>query len=331
MVRFLLAFSSLAVTASSAWAGATDLFPEKVKDFGTSARGQVLVHYFRFTNTTNQMISLGQPRVSCGCTSAAVTTNSLAPGGTAAVVAYMDTRRISVPYTTKSVIVYVPVSMGNSFEEVALRVQTVCRDDLMFSPDTLAMGTVKHGEGGKATTKVTLTSDATWQVTEATSTGKFVKVEFKQESRNGSIVTYEVTATLDPACPEGNWVSDIHLKTSNVALGLLRIPVTVNVTPNVATTTPETVQLGEVTVGNAVEKKVVVQAGGVPFKVVGVKGADDVLGVSVEGEDAKASQTIKVSLNPTQTGKFMRSVELLTDNKDKPKLIIPISATVVGK
>lgn len=330
MLRILLAIGTVMCSTNAVWAGASDLFPEKVKDFGTSARGQVLVHYFRFTNTTNQTLTLGQPRVSCGCTSAAVTTNSLAPGGSAAVVAYMDTRRISVPYTTKSVIVYVPISTGNSFEEVALRVQTVCRDDLILSPDTLAIGTVKHGESGKATAKVTLTSDPNWQVTEATSTGKFVKVEFKQESRSGSIVTYEVTATLDPACPEGNWVSDVHLKTSNASVGQLRIPVTVNVTPSAAAAVPETVQLGEVTVGTAVEKNVVIQAGGAPFKVVSVSGTDEVLGVTVVGDASKASQVITLSLKPTQAGDFTRTVEVLTDSKVKPKVSIPITAKVVG-
>ncbi|MBY0514607.1 MAG: DUF1573 domain-containing protein, partial [Gemmataceae bacterium] len=169
-------------SAGMAWAGAGDLFPEKVKDFGVSPRGPVLVHYFRFTNTTGQPLTLGQPRVSCGCTSAAVTTSRVAPGETAAVVAYMDTRRITTPYTTKSVIVYVPVSVGNNFEEVSLRVQTVCRDDLMMSPDTLAMGTVKQGETGKATTKVTFTSDPNWQVTDATSTGRFVEVAVREEA-----------------------------------------------------------------------------------------------------------------------------------------------------
>src|SRR5947208_11616887 len=156
MLRFVLAVSTVVLTSNMAGAGAGDLFTEKVKDFGTTPRGPVLIHYFRFTNTTGQIISVGQPRVSCGCTSAAVTTNKVAPGETAAVVAYMDTRRITTPYVTKSVIVYVPVTTGNNVEEVALRVQTVCRDDLTMSPDTLAFGTVQKGAGAKLTTKVTV-------------------------------------------------------------------------------------------------------------------------------------------------------------------------------
>ena len=120
----------------------------------------------------------------------------------AAVIAQMDTRRIPTPNATKSVLVYVPF-LAPTQEEVTLRVQTVARDDLMMSPDVLSFGNIKSGTGAKMTTKVTFMSDPNWTITEATSTGGYVKAEFKQESRNGSLVTYEVTATLDKDCPGG--------------------------------------------------------------------------------------------------------------------------------
>ena len=328
MFRFVLAVSTVIVSTSAAWAGAADLFTEKVKDFGTTPRGPVLVHYFRFTNTTGQVITLGQPRVSCGCTSAAVTSNRVAPGETAAVVAYMDTRRITTPYVTKSVIVYCPVTIGNSIEEVSMRVQTVCRDDLMMSPDTLAFGNIKKGAGGKLSTKVTFTSDPNWQITEATSTGAFVKVEAKQEARNGNTVTYEVTATLDKDCPVGYWLSEINLKTNNAGVATLRVPVTVNVS-NAVAASPDTVQLGEISLGTSVEKQVVIQSG-TPFKIVNIKGDDGQLGVKVESQDAKATHVLIVSARPNSVGGFTRSVEIVTDNKDQPTVIVPVVAKVIG-
>jgi len=234
MTRYIVVLAGLFGGAAPAWAGAADLFPDKVKDFGVSPRGTILVHYFRFTNTTGQPLQLGQPRVSCGCVSAYILKNQIAPGETTAVVAQMDPRRIPTPYTTKSVTVYVPF-FSPTVEEVSLRVQTVCRDDLIMSPDSLAFGTVQKGKGAKATTKVTLTSDPSWQVTAAESTGGYVKVEVKQESRVGSQVTYEVTATLEKDCPAGNWTSDVYLTTNKADIPKLRIPVTVNVTNTVAT------------------------------------------------------------------------------------------------
>jgi hypothetical protein len=327
MKRLIIAVAALVAAAAPAWAGPSDLFSEKAVDFGVSPRGTILVHYFRFTNTTNQAITLGNPRVSCGCVSAAVSTNRVAPGESAAVIAYMDTRRIPTPNVTKSVLVYVPFQ-APVFEEVVLRVQTVARDDLMMSPDTLAFGSVKKGQGAKISTKVTFLSDPNWQVTEATSTGGYVKAEVKQDSRSGGLVTYEITAVLDKDCPAGNWVSDINLKTSNPAVAKLRIPVSVNVVASMAVS-PEAVKFGDVALGTTPEKKVTLQ-GGSPFKILKVNGVDEQLKVVIEKSEASPVHTIVLAANPKAMGGFTRNVEIVTDSKDQPKIIVPVTAKVVA-
>lgn len=329
MKHLVYAVAALLGTAASAFAaGPSDLFTEKVADFGTTPKGTVLVHYFRFTNNTKQTMSLGTPRVSCGCTSASVSKNQVAPGESAAVIAYMDTRRIPTPNVTKSVLVYVPF-LSPTQEEVVLRVQTVARDDLMMSPDVIAFGDVKMGQGAKKSTKVTFMSDSNWKITEATSTGGFVKTEIKEDSRQGSMVTYEITAILDKGCPAGNWVSDINLTTSNAAVAKLRVPVTVNVTPAVAIS-PEAAAFGKLPMGVEMEKKITLKSGK-PFKILEVKGADEQLKVTVEKDGASEVHTIVVAANPKSVGGFTRMVEIVTDDKDQPKLIIPVTAQVVVK
>jgi len=328
MSRFVLAVVGILGTSALATAGPADFFEERVKDFGTTPRGPVLVHYFRFTNTTGQTITLGQPRVSCGCTSAGILKAQIAPGETSAVVAQMDTRRIPTPNTVKSVIVYVPVFGPGTAEEVSLRVQTVCRDDLIMTPDTLAFGNLKKGQGGKATTKVTFTSDPNWQVTESTSTGGFIKVSHKLESRQGSYVTYEITATLDKECPVGNWTSDVYLKTSNPAVAQLRIPVTVVVTTPVAVK-PEAVQFGDLAIGTPAERRVIVQAT-TPFKIVKVNSGDEQVGVKVDTQDAKPVHVVTLSLTPKLIGGFTRNLEIQTDNREQPTVVVPMSAKVIG-
>jgi hypothetical protein len=328
MTRLVIAAAVIIGTAAPAWAGPGDLFTEKANDFGTTPRGTVLVHYFRFTNTTNQTLTVGSPRVSCGCVSATVSKGSVAPGESAAVIAYMDTRRIPQPNVTKTVTVFVPF-LSPTQEEVQLKVTTVARDDLMMSPDTLAFGAIKSGVGGKVSTKVTFLSDPNWKITEATSTGGYVKAEFKEESRSGNTVTYEVTATLEKGCPAGNWVSDINLKTSNAAVTKLRVPVSVNVTPSVAIT-PESAAFGDLPVGVASEKKITIESG-TPFKILEVKGSDEQLKVTVEKKDASPVHTIILAANPKTIGGFTRTVEIVTDNKDQQKIIIPVTAKVVQK
>ena len=197
-----------------------------------------------------------------------------------------------------------------------------------MSPDTLAFGNVPRGKTAKARTKVTFTSDPNWEVKESKSTGGYVGVSHKLDSRNGNTVTYEITATLDKDCPVGNWTADVYLKTSNSAIEKLRIPVTVNVTAPVAAS-PEAVQFGNVAIGNATEKSVTLQSG-TPFKILNVKGADDQLDVKVESTEAKAVHVIRLSASPKLVGGFVRKVEITTDNKEQPKVIIPVAAKVIG-
>ena len=328
MSRYVLGIAGVLAFSGLALAGPADMFEEKDKDFGVSPKGTVLVHYFRFTNTTKQTVTLGQPRVSCGCVTPALTKNQVAPGETAAVIAYMDTRRIPNAGVTKSVMVFVPFTSPN-FEEVSLKVTTVTRDDLLMSPDTLAFGSAIKGKGAKATTKVTFTSDANWTVTKASSTGAYVLPEFKVSARNGTTVTYEVTANLDKECPAGNWTSDIYLETSNAAVAKLRIPVTVTVSASVAAS-PEAVTFGSVKMGEPTEQKVTIQSK-TPFKILEVKGADDQLTVKVDKDANRAVHTVTIAASPKATGGFARTVEIVTDNKDQPSVIVQVTAKVVEK
>lgn len=328
MTRFVLGIAGLLAFGSFAMAGPADMFEEKEKDFGVSAKGTVLIHYFRFTNNTKQTVTLGQPRVSCGCVTPALSKNQLAPGETAAVIAYMDTRRIPHAGVTKTVIVYVPFQ-SPTFEEVALKVTTVTRDDLLMSPDTLAFGNVTKGKDAKVSTKVTFTSDANWEIKKATSTGAYVKPEFKLSSRNGTTVTYDVTATLDKDCPAGNWTSDIYLETSNTAVAKLRIPVTVNVSAPVAVS-PDTIAFGTVQMGSAAEKTITIQSS-TPFKILDVKGADDQVTVKVDKDAAQAVHTVVVAANPKAAGGFARKLEIVTDNKDQPTVIVQVTGKVIEK
>jgi hypothetical protein len=325
MTRYMLGIVALVALHGTTFAGPADLFEAKEKDFGVSPKGTMLVHSFRFTNTTNETITLGQPRVSCGCVTPALTTNRVAPGETAAVIAYMDTRRIQYAGVTKTVLVYVPFQ-SPQFTEVALRVTTVTRDDLMMSPDTIAFGTVTKGKGATATTKVTFTSDPKWEVKEAKSSGAFVKPEFKLVSRSGTVITYEVTANLDKACPSGNWTSDIFLETSNAAVAKLRIPVTVIVSPAVSAL-PEVVSFGNMKMGQEPEQKVTLTAG-TPFKILEVTGAGDDFTVKVDTNVAQASHTVTITANPKVAGGVNRTLEIVTDNKELPKVLVPVTAKV---
>jgi hypothetical protein len=124
-------------------------------------------------------------------------------------------------------------------------------------------------------------------------------------------------------------VSDIHLTTSNTAVAKLRIPVTVTVTPGVAIT-PESAAFGNLPIGVQSEKKITIKAGS-PFKILEVRGSDEQLKVVVERSDASDVHTILLAAYPKAAGGFTRTVEIVTDNKEQPTVVIPVTAKVIPK
>ncbi len=327
MHRLILAVIAATGTAGGAFAGAQDYFGETTKDFGTTPRGPVLVHYFPVRNTGTHTVTLGQPRVSCGCVSASIVgKTTLAPGESTTVLAQMDTRRIPQANVLKSVIVYVAFLTPYA-EEVQLRVLAIARDDLVMSPDTIAIGTLRKGQGGKSTTRVTFHSDANWKITEASSTGAYVKALATQVSRKGNEVSYDITATLDPECPVGNWTADIWVKTTTPGVEKLRIPVTVNVVAPIVVN-PEAVKFGDVKIGEKSEQKVILQ-GSQPFKVTAIKGAEGDLEVVQVAEGARPVHILKLSFMPKVAGDVVWSIEITTDHADQAKVIVPVTGRVV--
>jgi hypothetical protein len=324
MRQLLVCGAVLAVCAGQASASARDFFTEFVKDFGTTPRGPALTHYFQVKNTSTQPVTLGTARVSCGCVSANVLKNQLAPGETTAVVAVMDTRRIPQAGVTKTVTVYVPF-LSPVLEEVELKVQAIARDDLVISPEGLAFGTVKKGKGGTATVKLTLYNFGGWQVSEPQSTGQYVSAEVKQVNRQPAEVTYELTATLKDDCPAGNWTADVWVKTNAPGVERLRVPVTVNVVASI-TANPEAVSIASAKVGETTEHRVLL-TGASPFKIVEIKGTDDEVRIKTASDEARPVHILTVAVKPKAAGTIARSFEILTDSKEQPKVTVSLKAT----
>lgn len=328
MPRLLLSTFVLAAAATAAAAGPQEFFSENVKDFGITPRGPVLVHYFTVKNTSSQTVTIGQPRVSCGCVSASVVKSTLAPGESTAVVAQMDTRRIPQAGVLKSVTVYVPF-LTPTAEEVHLRVQSIARDDLVLTPDSLAFGTVRKGQGGKATVRLTFYSDANWQVTEPTSTGAYIKATVKAGAKQGNQVSYDVEATLDAECPVGNWTADVWVKTTAAGIEKFRIPVSVTVVAPIALN-PDAIKFGDVKVGESSEQRLLLQ-GNAAFKILKVTGGDDTLTAAPMSDESRPVHVLKLTLNPKVAGDVTRTIEVETDHKEQPKLTIPLVARGVAK
>jgi hypothetical protein len=326
MVRYSLMLAAVLATAGSAsavtWAEAT--FNELSKDFGSAPRGPTLSHPFRLVNNTKGEITIASVRVSCGCVSASALKTTLKPGEETAILARMDTNRFS---GTKSVTIFVQFSQPQ-WEEVRLVVQANSRDDVILSPESLAMGHAKRGSAPSATVEVTLLASQA-KVTGVQSESNYVQTMLKETKKDNGELTYNLTAKLRSDAPVGKWYTEVWLKTNSPSMPKVRVPLTVEV-ESALSVSPAAVSLGQVAVGSQVERKVIVR-GTQPFRITDVRGADGELIVSDSANDSQAIHVLTVTLKASKPGDLNRTLRVITDLKEEGEIDFRAQGQVTAK
>jgi len=326
MVRYslmlLVALATAGSTQAATWAEAT--FDELSKDFGSAPRGPTLSHPFRLVNNTKGDITIASVRVSCGCVSASALKTTLKPGEETAILARMDTNRFS---GTKSVTIFVQFSQPQ-WEEVRLVVQANSRDDVILSPESLAMGHAKRGSSPSATVSVTLLGSQS-KVTGVQSESNYVQTTLKETKKENGELTYSLTAKLRADAPVGKWYTDVWLKTNNPAMPKVRVPLTIEI-ESALSVSPAAVSLGQVAVGSQVERKVIVR-GTQPFRITEVRGADGELVVSDSANDSEAIHVLTVTLKGSKPGDLNRTLRVITDLKEEGEIDFRAQGQVTAK
>jgi hypothetical protein len=326
MLRYSFVLVAGFLSAAPALAGtwAEGMFEELSKDFGSVPRGQVLTHPFTIRNTTGQTVTISGVRVSCNvCTSAAILKGQLQPGEETAVSVRMDSGKF---LGVKTVYVYVTFSEPQ-YDEVRLWIQANSRDDVNLSPDTLAFGPIKKGDGPSKSVSVTFYGGGVSEITEVQSDSNYVQAQTGAARRNGNEVTYDLTVKLRASTPVGNWYTDVWVKTNNPSMPRVRVPLTVQIEPPL-TVNFTTVSLGEVKVGATAERKLVVR-GDRPFKITAVKGTDDVVEVKNPSNDSKEQHVLTVRLKAAKPGEVDRTLKVVTDIKDEGEIEFRAKGNVV--
>jgi uncharacterized protein DUF1573 len=328
MLRYTLVLLAGLATAAPALAGswADALFEELSKDFGSVPRGPTLQHPFRIKNTTSHVVTIAGVRVSCGqCSSASALKSTLNPGEETAVMGYMDTTRFS---GVKTITVYVSFSQP-AYEEVRLWMQANARDDVSFSPDTIALGQTKRGSSPTAATTITFLGQPQAQITEAKCESNYIQASFTELKREGAEVSYKLSAKLRSDAPVGKWYTDVWVKTNMASLPKVRVPLTVEI-ESALTLSPSAVALGQVPVGGETERRVILK-GVKPFKIASIKGSDNELHVRDNTTDSKQVHVLTVTLKGTKAGDVTRRLQIVTDLPEDNTIDFEAKGQVVPK
>ncbi len=216
-----LALAGPALSAS--WA--ESMFDESSCDFGAVPRGPTMNHHFRIKNNTGKTVTIGNVRVSCGCTQARAMKTKLNADEETAIFAQMDTSRFS---GSRTVTIFVRFDEPQ-YEEVRLRVTANSREDLSISPDTVDLGQVKVGETTTKTAKITFSTGGKDKIQEVASDSNFIQATVKEMKRGDFSVEYQLSVKLQPETPAGRWYTTVWIKTGNSAMPRISVPIMVEV------------------------------------------------------------------------------------------------------
>ena len=305
----LVAFLGVA-TQAQAQTKAASMFDELSRDFGSVPRGQVVSHPFRIVNNTKHPVRIASVRPSCmKCSSVQTLKTYLQPGEETAIIGSMDTNMF---IGTKNITIFVLFDQPQR-EEVRLLMQANSRDDVTFTPSTLAFGQVKRGAEPEGKIVIAFPGGGQTKILEVKSESNYVVPTMKEIKRGSGETAYEITAKLRKDTPAGKWYTDLWLKTNNASIASLRVPVTVEVEAPLSVT-PSTVSLGQVKAGTESDRKVIIR-GVRPFRIIGITGTDKQVQVRTTNNENIAVHVLTVTLNPNETGDLSRRILIQTDMK----------------
>jgi hypothetical protein len=300
------------------------LFEEFNKDFGSVPHGQVLTHSFVVKNTTGQTVTISHARPSCTlCTSVEVLKGQLRPGEETTVYVRMDSGKF---FGVKTVYIYVTFTEPQ-YDEVRLWIQANSRDDVNLTPDTIAFGQIHRGDAPSKTISITFYGSTPSDITEVQGESNYIQPKIGPARRNGSEVTYDLTVKLRSDTPVGKWYTDVWVKTNNPSIPRVRVPLTVSIDPAITVNTT-ILTLGEVKVGQSVERKLVVR-GVKPFKITDIKGTDGVIEVQNNSDESREQHVLTVRLKGDKPGTIDRTLKVITDIKDEGEVEFRAKGNVV--
>ena len=323
----LMALGTSGAASAATWADS--MFEELSKDFGSVPRGPTLTHPFHLTNKTQQTVHIAGVRVSCGCTSASALQNELAPGQGTAIVAEMDTRKFT---GLKAVTIFVQFDQP-SWEEARLWVQANSRDDVTITPEALAFGQTKRGSSPSASVTVAFLGNGQLKVTEARCESNYVQTTLKELRRDDNEVSYQVTGRIRPDTPVGKWYTDIWLTTDNETTSKVRVPLTVEIVSPLSMS-PGGVVLGQIKAGGQAERRVIVR-GVQPFRIVAIKGTDNLVSVRDSTTASKPVHVLTVTVKSPKAGEFNRPIDVdrtirvITDLREEGQIDFKAKAQIL--
>ena len=313
-------------------AGPNMVVPEKIKDVGTVAQGEIVEVDFKILNEGSETLEVKAVRPTCGCTVADYD-QEIAPGAEGVVKAKLDTKDFSGPIS-KSILV-----MTNDPREPTVSV--VIKADVRPFVEVLPRPLIRFNavQREPMTQKVVVVgadSDQDFKVTKVESSVSFLKASVRKLSGDELIggkssQQYEVSLELAKGAPVGPVSAKLSIMTDHPKAPEVVVKV-YGVVRALIQVTPAQVQFGTVDAKARPGRNVIVvnNRTGKAAMTLGALVVDDAAfdaSVSTIEEGRRYQVTIKVKEDAT-AGAHAATLTIKTNDSDFPELAVPVKANI---
>lgn len=303
---------------------------EPIKDVGTVAKGEKIVHDFMIRNDGDAPLQITQVQPACGCTVAEFD-KTIAPGQTGKIHAVLDTTTFNGPIS-KGVTAF---TNDPDTPTIELTVRAKVEPYVSAKPGYARYLFVK-GEPVKALIGQTIWSpDGTaFNVVKVESPKPFLKTSFREakgEERQADVEgkQWRVDIELAEDSPVGALAETVVIHTDHPKQKMIHIPVSGFVRPTVAVT-PPVADFGSIELKEAMSKALNIRNFATePIKVTSVEeqinGIDAKLEPLSDGREYQVRLTLKPELGK---GPFNGTLTIHTDSPKTPVIQVPVKGVV---
>jgi hypothetical protein len=325
---------ALAVAAAPATAagGPKLVVPEKLKDVGTVAQGEVVEVAFALVNEGDETLEVKAVRPTCGCTVADYD-REIAAGATGYVKAKLETRDFSGPIS-KSILI-----MTNDPQEptVTVVIKTDVHPYVEVLPRALVrFNAVQHEPMVQKITVVAGDSARDFKVTGVSSSVPYLNTTVRALPKDELLAgkppqQYEIALSLKDDAPVGPVNAELEVATNHPKAA--KVPVKVfGVVRALLGVTPSQVQFGSVTAKTQPGRNLILvnnRSGGAKVEVRSASVNDPAFAAEVvtieAGRRYQVTVTVKADASP---GPRDAVLTLTTSDPEFPELSVPVRANI---
>ena len=228
------------------------MFDRLNQDFGVVASGSTAKARIKITSLWRDDTHIASVRTTCGCSAAKPGKTTLKSRESTFIEITMDTHKFSHRKDSNVIVTF----DAPKHAEVRIPITAYIQPDIVLNPGSVNFGAVDSGTAWKQKIHVSHSSRPDWRIKGATTANKHLNVSVARSNRGPS--DYELSVTLKPTAPIGEFRDHVVLKTGDGPSSRLTVLVQGKIDPDVIVT-PAAASVGMLQPGQQKTIRVVVR------------------------------------------------------------------------